>query len=66
MIIKEIAKFWIAVYFSFKRKYDNTALKSGVKERRGIVKLNSEFEIAFKKSSAEITPMIINRQLGIK
>ena len=32
----------------------------------GIVKLNSEFEIAFKKSSAEITPMIINRQPGTK
>tara|TARA_B100000214_G_scaffold230923_1_gene168363 strand:+ start:197 stop:361 length:165 start_codon:yes stop_codon:yes gene_type:complete len=52
--------------FSSKNINENTELKIGENESRGIVKLSSEELIASKKRIAEITPIMIRIKPGKK
>ena len=49
---------------SLRKKKEKIELNNGVKERRGIVKLNSESLIDFKKIKAEKILNIINKIPG--
>ena len=51
----KIPEYWEAESCSFRKNKENSELKSGVSDSRGIVKLKSECIIDFKKKIAEIT-----------
>ena len=59
-----IPMYWSVLSFSSRSKKEKKELKSGVSERRGIVKLKSEWIIDFKKSIAEITLIMTKIEPG--
>ena len=65
-IIINIPIYWNWLRFSPKSIDDIIALKSGVKDNRGIVKLSSEISNDFKKSNAEKTLIIIKSKPGTR